>query len=581
MARYLDESGLNLYDELIKARIDDTVESALVPLASALKFKGLISATTTMHNTYTDATEGDVYFVSADGVELTYYDGAGVSHNAEKMEKGDAIICIHEMDKTSTGEPDTTKKSTQHWGTLQVNWNVNIPTEADYNILKDTTAKTLAIVGGVGITAKLSRDLSTLAKKIATSAFSTSESYAVGDYVTYSNKLYKCTTAHNNAAWNADHFEEVTGNMLTLGADGDIVDSGIKIGDMPLQYKGTISGIYSLNYSLRDAKPGWVYISNGGRFDFRDASGTNHTNCNTPAGVMFICLEGNSESTMKWLVVDKDDLEWSSTNGLTKWNKGVRTEVATIAELKAGLGLMAYKGIVPSSTGISMHTLYPNAEVGDTYFLIKDGSTTIDYYDENGTLQILNTQSHQKLLALFVCIAVQTDSSTDNNYPRWALVHDISIPFTSNDRNKLNALPTNSELQAALSAKMEYKEVIPSSTGMDVNTLYPNAKVGEVYVVNKSGNGDVSYYDSNGESKYIDATDEGIQAILVCIAVKPASSTETTYPRWAVARSSERAFTNDDKTKLAGIANYATFDTHIENSYILSLFDPSSQNYNA
>jgi hypothetical protein len=36
--------------------------------------------------------------------------------------------------------------------------------------------------------------------------FSTSISYAVGDMVTYSGRLYTCTTAHSAGAWNASHF---------------------------------------------------------------------------------------------------------------------------------------------------------------------------------------------------------------------------------------------------------------------------------------------------------------------------------------------------------------------------------------
>lgn len=41
-------------------------------------------------------------------------------------------------------------------------------------------------------------------------AFSTSASYAVGNYVTYNGDLYRCTTAHSAAAWNASHFTAVT-----------------------------------------------------------------------------------------------------------------------------------------------------------------------------------------------------------------------------------------------------------------------------------------------------------------------------------------------------------------------------------
>lgn len=41
-------------------------------------------------------------------------------------------------------------------------------------------------------------------------AFSEVTSYAVGDYVTYNNVLYRCTTAHTAGVWVAGHFTQVT-----------------------------------------------------------------------------------------------------------------------------------------------------------------------------------------------------------------------------------------------------------------------------------------------------------------------------------------------------------------------------------
>lgn len=41
-------------------------------------------------------------------------------------------------------------------------------------------------------------------------AFSEVTSYAVGDYVTYNNILYRCTTAHTAGVWVAGHFTQVT-----------------------------------------------------------------------------------------------------------------------------------------------------------------------------------------------------------------------------------------------------------------------------------------------------------------------------------------------------------------------------------
>ena len=42
------------------------------------------------------------------------------------------------------------------------------------------------------------------------SAFSDTVSYEVGDYVTYNNILYRCTTAHTAGVWVAGHFTQVT-----------------------------------------------------------------------------------------------------------------------------------------------------------------------------------------------------------------------------------------------------------------------------------------------------------------------------------------------------------------------------------
>lgn len=54
-------------------------------------------------------------------------------------------------------------------------------------------------------------------------AFSSSKEYAIGDYVTYNGKVYRCTTAHKGS-WNASHFAEASGKIAKLKAD--IVDLG-------------------------------------------------------------------------------------------------------------------------------------------------------------------------------------------------------------------------------------------------------------------------------------------------------------------------------------------------------------------
>ena len=53
-------------------------------------------------------------------------------------------------------------------------------------------------------------------------AFSEVTSYAVGDYVTYNNVLYRCTTAHTAGTWVAGHFTQVT-----VGGDITAINSKI------------------------------------------------------------------------------------------------------------------------------------------------------------------------------------------------------------------------------------------------------------------------------------------------------------------------------------------------------------------
>lgn len=62
-------------------------------------------------------------------------------------------------------------------------------------------------------------------------AFSTEKAYAVGDYVTYSSKLWKCTTAHSAGAWDAEDFTDVTDSLLSVDGSGNIKDSGHKHSD--------------------------------------------------------------------------------------------------------------------------------------------------------------------------------------------------------------------------------------------------------------------------------------------------------------------------------------------------------------
>lgn len=66
--------------------------------------------------------------------------------------------------------------------------------------------------------------------------FATSASYAVGDYVIYSDELYIATAAHSGA-WNADHFSKVT-----VGSELKSIKASISGG---IHYRGhTTSSLY-------------------------------------------------------------------------------------------------------------------------------------------------------------------------------------------------------------------------------------------------------------------------------------------------------------------------------------------------
>lgn len=74
-------------------------------------------------------------------------------------------------------------------------------------------------------------------------AFNETTSYAVGDYVTYNNVLYRCTTAHTAGVWVAGHFTQVT-------VGGDIASINSKIPSTASSTEKLAYVEYSPNTSL-------------------------------------------------------------------------------------------------------------------------------------------------------------------------------------------------------------------------------------------------------------------------------------------------------------------------------------------
>ena len=127
--------------------------------------------------------------------------------------------------------------------------------------------------------------------------FSTTATYAVGDYVTYNGDLYRCTVAHSAGAWNASNFTQVTvGSELTNKADNsslavpsdavvhysfdEIPDMPDGTADVRLLDNNTYD-IQSTNYQFRINSDAVISNSNGNvQFDI--------TGSNTAASGVYI-----------------------------------------------------------------------------------------------------------------------------------------------------------------------------------------------------------------------------------------------------------------------------------------------------
>lgn len=103
----------------------------------------------------------------------------------------------------------------------------------------DATKKEITLKTGLSQEVLVAhQDISGKADKIAAVAFSTDDSYTVGDYVTYGGNIYKCTTAHAAGAWNAEDFTLVTNNFLAIDGNGNAKDSGKNATDFATAAQG-------------------------------------------------------------------------------------------------------------------------------------------------------------------------------------------------------------------------------------------------------------------------------------------------------------------------------------------------------
>lgn len=118
------------------------------------------------------------------------------------------------------------------------------------------------------------------------SLYSPSATYAVGDYCTYQNVLYKCTTAISTPeAWNSAHWtaSKLASDLNTLGnavnskATGEIITAGVTYDGSKFPYDlGTFSG--QICVPIRIVQTGVIailwYNSGEKAFDIGWSSGT-------------------------------------------------------------------------------------------------------------------------------------------------------------------------------------------------------------------------------------------------------------------------------------------------------------------
>lgn len=77
-------------------------------------------------------------------------------------------------------------------------------------------------------------------------AYSASSTYAVGDYVTYNNKLYECTTAITTAeAWNSSHWTETSVSSEVSDLKGDLNKHTFEI--LPSDYNNRVANLAGQN----------------------------------------------------------------------------------------------------------------------------------------------------------------------------------------------------------------------------------------------------------------------------------------------------------------------------------------------
>lgn len=168
--------------------------------------------------------------------------------NVDQCEVSEAEI-NRVYNKTTTGFTVAVKYNRQLTAVPSYNVTARIPWQA-FKLMTDTVHE--------ADSAHIAQNTANFA-----SAFSDTVSYAVGDYVTYNNVLYRCTTAHTAGVWVAGHFTQVTVGESLKPMEAKVPTTGLGTG---INKQDIVSGAANtvLNIPAYHFSTGLMYLSISG-----------------------------------------------------------------------------------------------------------------------------------------------------------------------------------------------------------------------------------------------------------------------------------------------------------------------------
>ena len=180
----------------------------------------------------------------------------------------------------------------------------------------------------------------TKTQQMIAGVYSTSGTYAVGDYVTYDGKLYRCVTAIDTAeAWTVAHWTEVT-------VGGDVADLKSALGYCDIK---TIAGSKNI-WNPTTMKDGFV----GTNGAWSESSSYVYNTIDVQAGDIVYCSVAGNARYMRFICAYNSSDEavsasgsGSDTNGFTVPNGIVKLAISVVSSIKNDVMIILNDNAVP------------------------------------------------------------------------------------------------------------------------------------------------------------------------------------------------------------------------------------------